>query len=78
MNRKLGPTERAQLVEQYGAGKSALVLAREFGMHRQTIARLLSQEGVAARSQLKMTPQLVDCAKRLYVEGHSTVEVVPQ
>jgi DNA invertase Pin-like site-specific DNA recombinase len=75
MNRKLTPAKRAQLVELYRSGMSALELAREFGMHRQTVARHLSQEGVAARSQLKMTPRLIDRAKRLYAEGCSTVEV---
>jgi transposase-like protein len=75
MNRKLSPAERAQLVELYRGGMSALEVAREFGMHRQTVARHLTQEGAIVRSQLKMTPPLVERAKQLYAEGHSTAEV---
>jgi hypothetical protein len=64
MNRKLTPAERAKLAEEYRFGLSVLQLARKYKMHRQTVARHLFQVGVAVRSQLKMTPQLVERAKQ--------------
>ena len=69
MNRKLSPTECAQLAEQYRDGKSTLELARQFKMHRNTVAAHLEREGVAVRGQRKMTPQLIERAKQLYAEG---------
>src|ERR1700756_3211526 len=47
MNRKLSPTERAKLAEEYRCGMSALELARRYKMHRHTVARHLEREGVA-------------------------------
>ena len=78
MNRKLSSAERAQLVELYQAGASALELARQFNMHRQTVARQLIKAGVELRGQLKRTPQLTEQAKKLYAEGHSTTEIAKQ
>ena len=78
MNRKLSPAERAQLAEQYRIGKSALELARQFKMHRHTVAAQLEREGVAARPQLKMTPRLIARAKQLYADGDSLAEVGKQ
>ena len=75
------PTRRAprtrgrQLVEQYRAGKSVLELARQFKMHRQTVARHLKREGIAVRSQLKMTPRLTEQAERLYADGHTLTAI---
>lgn len=75
MNRKLSPAQRAQLAEQYRVGKSALELARQFKMHRHTVAAQLERDGVTARPQLKMTPRLIARAKQLYAEGDSLAEV---
>jgi hypothetical protein len=58
MNRKLSPAERAEMVEQYRRGTSALELARKYGTHRHTIARQLEEVGVVTRPQTKMTPRL--------------------
>lgn len=73
-NRKLSPAERARLAAEYLSGKSAVELAREFKLHRETVARHVEREGVAVRPQLKMTPWLVEQAKQHYAEGHSLAE----
>lgn len=65
-------------MELYQAGASALELARQFNMHRQTVARQLIKAGVELRGQLKRTPQLTEQAKKLYAEGHSTTEIAKQ
>jgi IS30 family transposase len=78
MNRKLNPAERAELAEQYRIGTSALDLARQFKMHRHTVAAHLEREGVAVRPRLKMTPDLIDHAKQLYGEGQSLANVGKQ
>jgi len=78
MNRKLSPTERAQLTEQYRIGKSALELARQFKMHRHTVAAHLERGGVAVRPQLKMTPRLIERAKQLYADGQSLAVIAKQ
>jgi IS30 family transposase len=78
MNRKLSLTDRTQLAEQYRVGMSALELAREYKMHRQTVMRHLEREGVTVRRQLKMTPQLVDRAKKLYAQGQTLVMIGKQ
>jgi DNA invertase Pin-like site-specific DNA recombinase len=78
MNRKLSPAQRAQLAEQYRAGKSAVELARQFKMHRQTVARQLEQCGVEVRRRLKMTPQVLERAKHLYADGQSLAAISKQ
>ena len=78
MNRKLSPAERAKLAEQYRIGTSALDLARQFKMHRHTVAAHLEREGVAVRPQLKMTPRLLEQAKQLYAEGQSLAGIGKQ
>lgn len=78
MNRKLTPTQRAKLAEEYRFGMSALELARKYQVHRQTIARQLKKEGVLLREQLKRTPQLTEQAKAFYAAGHSLAEVAKQ
>jgi IS30 family transposase len=75
MNRKLTPAERAQLVEMYRSGMSALELARQFNMHRQTVARQLKRADTKLRGQLKRTPELIERAKALCAEGHSLTEL---
>lgn len=75
----LNTTKRAQLAEQYRVGTSALELARQFKMHRHTVAAHLEREGVAVRPQRKMmSPRLIERAKQLYADGHSLVAIGKQ
>ena len=78
MNRKLTPAERSKLAEEYRFGLSVLELARKYNTHRHTVAAHLEREGVAVRSQKKMTPRLVAAAKQLYQQGNSLTEVGKQ
>ena len=78
MNKELSPADQAQLAEQYRFGMSVLELARQYKMHRQTVAAHLEREGVAVRPQRKMTPRFVERAKKLYAEGQSTTAISKQ
>ena len=71
MTRRLGPAELQQVIELYRCGLSTYRLARQFGTDRHTITRHLRNDGVELRPRQKLTPQLAERAKRLYIEGHS-------
>ncbi|WP_420752708.1 hypothetical protein [Rhodococcus sp. O3] len=74
-NRKLEPDEVAALVRRYREGATVYELAEEFGMHRQTVSAHLYREGIALRSRVRMTPQLLARATDLYEAGWSTVQI---
>lgn len=71
MLRHLSPEEKAQLVAQYRSGKSTYALARQFKIHRRTVVQHLQRAGVEIPLQLKMTPDVLERAKRLYIAGQS-------
>jgi DNA-binding CsgD family transcriptional regulator len=76
MNRRLSTTERIQLAEQYLNGMSARDLARQYGINRHTVAKLLQRDGVIIRGgQIKMTPDLIGRADRLYTDGQSLAAI---
>ena len=62
MSRQLSPTERSQIVELYHSGKAMNELARQFGIHRCTVAKHLQRAGIDTGTQLKMTPSVVERA----------------
>ncbi|MDV6291466.1 hypothetical protein [Rhodococcus aetherivorans] len=74
-NRKLEPVEVAELMRRYRKGATVYKLAEEFGMHRQTVSAHLHREGIALRSRVRMTPQLLARATELYEAGWSTVQI---
>lgn len=78
MHRQLNPAQRGQLVDQYRGGKSTYELARQYGIHRSTVAQHLRREGIVIPQQLKMTPDVVKQAKRLYASGCSVATVGQQ
>ncbi|PEG33009.1 helix-turn-helix domain containing protein [Mycolicibacterium agri] len=75
MNRRLSPAEQTQLVEEYRGGRSTYELAHQFRIHRRTVVTHLERHGVPVRPQLKMTPTVVEQAKRLYADGHSLAAI---
>lgn len=74
-NRRLLPEEVQGLVVQYEAGASIADLAREYGMHTQTIDSHLKRQGVLKRGVFKLSPEQVDDVTRLYADGWSTIEI---
>ncbi|NEW30412.1 hypothetical protein [Nocardia cyriacigeorgica] len=77
-NRKLAPEEIVNLVAQYRAGASIAELAREFGMHTQTVDAHLKRQGVEKRSLRKMTNRQVNRAATLYQAGWSTTDLAKE
>ncbi len=67
-NRKLQPDEVAELVEAYRHGVSMVKLAKQYGLHRNTVEAHLRRSGVTIRPVVKMTPALVERATKLYIE----------
>jgi hypothetical protein len=74
MNRQLSPAERSELVELYRSGKNTYELARQFGIHRVTVSRMLRHAGVEMRNQGLSAKQIDDAAK-LYEEGNSLTRI---
>ncbi|MFF0492516.1 hypothetical protein ACFYTQ_26100 [Nocardia sp. NPDC004068] len=77
-NRKLLPDEVEALVAKYQAGASIADLAREFGMHTQTVDAHLKRQGVEKRGSYKLSPDQADKAVRLYADGWSTIEIAKE
>ncbi|WP_234542759.1 helix-turn-helix domain-containing protein [Streptomyces shenzhenensis] len=77
-NRKLSPSEVAELVEAYQQGATVSALSERYGMHRQTVDHHLTRAGVAKRSQVKMTPLRMARAKELYEQGWSARQIGAQ
>lgn len=71
----LTPTECIDVAERYRAGASATDLARQYNVHRQTIARQLKKAGIELRDQKKRSPELTAEATILYAEGRSLDDV---
>ncbi|MFE3984440.1 hypothetical protein ACFXPR_08145 [Nocardia tengchongensis] len=77
-NRQLLPDEIRKLLARYEEGASIAELAREFGIHSQTVDAHLKQQGVESRSLLKMTPEQVEQAVKLYADGWSTSDLAKE
>jgi DNA invertase Pin-like site-specific DNA recombinase len=61
---------------QYELGMSALQLAGEYGINRRTVTKHLRNEGIILRGgQIKLTPDVIAKAARLYDSGHSLAQV---
>ncbi|UOT06793.1 helix-turn-helix domain-containing protein [Rhodococcus opacus] len=69
--------ETAQLVERYQAGALIKELAREFGINRQTVSKLLARAGVPLRPR-GLSPSQVAEAARLYETGWSLFRIGEQ
>ncbi|MET8776605.1 hypothetical protein ABZV58_16480 [Nocardia sp. NPDC004654] len=74
-NRKLSPEEVQKLVAQYEAGATIAALAREWGMHTQTVDTHLKSCGVQKHGSFKLSPTQVDEVAWLYTSGWSAGEI---
>ncbi|PCK23544.1 MULTISPECIES: Hin recombinase [Rhodococcus] len=73
--RRLSEFEVESLVSEYEGGKTAPEVAEQFGVHRQTIARLLASRGVATRSRARIDTNLLAELAWHYERGRSTIEL---
>lgn len=56
-------------------GVSEVELARQFGVHRHTVDRVLRRVGVVKRPGVRMVGSLLEKAKELYAQGLSVAAV---
>ena len=73
-NRKLSPSEVAELVDAYRRGTEIRKLARQYGVHRHTVDRHLERADVVKRPVVKMSA-VAARARELYEEGWSTQRI---
>ncbi|MEV0650954.1 hypothetical protein AB0I28_37455 [Phytomonospora sp. NPDC050363] len=70
----LTPEQELEVVAGYLAGSTARELGAKFGVHRNTVGRILKKHGVAMRMQGLAAGQ-VDEAARLYEAGWSLARI---
>ncbi|MFD6677755.1 helix-turn-helix domain-containing protein [Rhodococcus zopfii] len=70
LNHRVDTLTLAQLIAEYEAGTSSRQLERHFGISRASIIKLLREADVPIRYQ-GMSPEQIDEAARLYVDGWS-------
>ena len=76
VQRRLTPSEVAAIATEYQHGHSLDDLAREFGVHRRTVADHLERLGISRRVNLpKLTPRDIERAISQYQSGDSLVTV---
>ena len=76
VQRRLTPSEVSAIAAAYQHGRSLDELAREFGVHRRTVAHHLERLGVARRVNLpKLTPTDIERAVSQYQAGDSLATV---
>jgi DNA-binding transcriptional regulator LsrR (DeoR family) len=76
VQRRLTAIEIAALVAEYQHGRSLNELARQFGVHRRTVADHLERLGVARKVNLpKLTPTDIERAVSQYQAGDSLATV---
>src|SRR5665213_3492398 len=74
VQRRLTSSEVAAVAAEYEHGRSLEDLAREFGVHRRTVADHLKRNGIARRVNLpKLTPTDIERAISQYQAGDGTV-----
>ncbi len=76
VQRRLSPFEIAGIAAEYQHGRSLEELARQFGVHRRTVADHLERLGVARRVNLpRLTPPDIERAVSRYQAGDSLATV---
>ena len=71
---RLSVPNRAALADAYASGTSVDELAQRFGVHRQTVLRIITQAGLEVPRR-GLAPEHVREAARLYESGLTLVEV---
>jgi transposase-like protein len=77
LSRRFSRHEIAEIISRYGAGQSTPALARDYGIAKSALLRLLHSEGVPIRKQA-ITPADTARAVQLYESGLSITEIVEQ
>ena len=76
VQRRLNPSELEDVVARYQSGRTLADLAREFGIHRRTVADHLERLGIPRRVNLpKLSPSEVKRAAIRYRAGESLANV---
>ena len=68
---RLNAEQRQAVVQDYLAGASLAALARSYGVHRETISKILQEAGVATRVQRTISWEQITEAAVLYRQGWS-------
>mgnify|MGYP001819105620 CR=1 FL=1 len=77
--RRLSPTQLADLLDAYRAGATISQLAIEFGIHRTTVAGHLDRHGVPRHSeQSAWTDDTLREAAEMYAEGLSLADIAAE
>jgi transposase-like protein len=77
IRKRLRPAEASELVDAYRASETVYQLARQFGIHRNTVSGLLERHGVPRRGR-PLSPLQIQLAVELYVVGQSAAVIARQ
>lgn len=73
--RRLSEAKLAAMIDVYRSGKTAFEVAKLFGIHRQTVTRLLVKHGVPLHPRATIDAKLLAELTWHYERGKSTVEL---
>lgn len=74
--RQLRDVETDQLMRRYAEVRNMRQVAREFGMSRTTVAKLLSERGIETSRRMK--PVEIKQAVQMYMDGLSSITIGKQ
>jgi transposase-like protein len=71
VQRRLNPAERSDLIRLYLAGATTIGLARQFGVHKNTVRAAVDAAGVRRKKRRQFTASDTEQARLLYESGAS-------
>ncbi|WP_295701802.1 transposase [Lapillicoccus sp.] len=71
-------SQRLDVARSYEAGATMAALAKQHGVKRETISKLLSRSGVLARQPRSFCQPDLQRAVQLYQDGRSTFKIAEQ
>jgi transposase-like protein len=74
VQRRLPPTETAELIAEYQSGDSVKELALRHNVHRETVSKILSRHGIARRLK-GIPPELIGVVVADYKSGLSLATI---